>query len=536
LVLQSCANLTNPPLPIEKGQTNNSRELTNPMTIKQLFGQELTAKGGHLVTFYPHDGQLQADVAVSAPAGFSKSYTGLQVTIAKDIDLIQLPRLNKEAQKRLIHFNLPQLGQPGSIAVYRPGLLGGSDTGKDKGKEKIIEEEEREGGSEDEDPDYDEAEYFGEDHDDAGEYEEQVAPLNEEEQNQLIHVALLNNEQLGYVGGMLSIPGYKLLNCLHTGISSNIYRAVRLSDACPVIIKVSTQKVLAEKKVQRFRQEFELGQQVYSPYVVRYLELKQDLTYGIALVMEDDQAVELTSIIPPEGFSDRKFRKIAIQIVEGLQAIHSANIIHNDLKLNNILIQPTTKAITIIDFNSASTLRQARHPTMPMMVGTLAYTSPEQTGRVNRSVDYRTDFYSLGITFYQLLCGQLPFTAQDALGLIHQHLAKQPLPPHHHKPTIALPLSQLVMKLLEKEAENRYQSCEGILHDLTVCLSALKEMGTIPEFELGQQDFSSKLTLSQHLYGREREIKTLVNAFDRVSAGKCECLMVAGQPGVGKTM
>ena len=535
LVLQSCSKLTNPPIPIEKVQTDNRRELTNQITIKQLFDQELTAKGGHLVTFYEQDGQLQADVAVSAPAGFSKTYTRLQVNIAKDIDLKQIPRLNKETQKRLIHFNLPKHVQPGSVAVYRPGLMGGSNSGKDKGKEKIIEEEEREEGSEDEDNCYDEAEYFGEGHDDnPGEYEEQVATLNEneEEQKQL----LAKNEQPGYVSGMLSIPGYKLLHCLHEGTSSNIYRAVRLSDECSVVIKVSTQKSFAEKKVQRFRQEFELGQQVHSPYVARYLELKQDLTYGIALVMEDDQAVELTSIIPPEGFSDRKFLKIAIQIVQGLQAIHAVNIIHNDLKLNNILIQPTTKTIKIIDFNRASTLRQERQSAIPMMVGTLAYISPEQTGRVNRIIDYRTDFYSLGVIFYRLLCGEFPFTAQDALGLIHQHLAKQPLPPHQCKPTIALPLSQMIMKLLEKEAESRYQSCEGILHDLMVCLSTLQETGSISTFELGQQDFSSKLTLSQHLYGREREIKTLINAFERISEGKREGMMVAGQPGVGKTM
>ncbi|MHB9148040.1 MAG: protein kinase domain-containing protein [Candidatus Amoebophilus sp.] len=375
--------------------------------------------------------------------------------------------------------------------------------------------------------------------------------INKEREKQLIHVKLPKSKKPGYVyvgnwglkgGGnnkgnsMPAIAGYQLLACLHEGASSNIYRAVKLSDECPVVIKASTQKVLAEKKAQRFRQEFELGQRVHSPYVIRYLELKQDPAYGMALVMEDDQAVELNSIIPPSGFSDRKFLKIAMQIVQGLQAIHAVNIIHNDLKLSNILIQPTTKAIKIIDFNCSSTLRQERQPAISMMAGTLAYISPEQTGRVNRSVDYRTDFYALGIIFYQLLCGELPFTAKDALGLIHQHLAKQPLPPHQHKTTIPLPLSQMVMKLLEKEAENRYQSCEGILHDLTVCLSALNEVGSIPSFKIGQQDFSSKLTLSQHLYGRESQIKNLVNAFERVSKGKCEGLMVAGQPGVGKTM
>lgn len=332
------------------------------------------------------------------------------------------------------------------------------------------------------------------------------------------------------------LPGYKLLNCLHKGSLSNIYRAVRLSDNYPVVIKLSTKKTVTEKKAQRFRREFEIGQQIASPHVVRYLELKQDSAYGIALVLEDDNAVELTSVIPSPGFSVREFLAIAIQIVEGLQAIHAANIIHNDFKPSNILIQPTTKTIKIIDFNRSSTLRQKMQAAIPLAVGTLAYISPEQTGRINRSVDYHTDFYSLGVTFYRLLCGQLPFTADDALGLIHQHLAKQPTPPHDCKPTVALPLSQMVMKLLEKEAENRYQSCEGILHDLTYCLSTLNETGIIPEFEVGLQDFSNKLILSQHLYGREREIKTLAQAFERVSQGRREVLMVAGSPGIGKSM
>ncbi|OJW67425.1 MAG: hypothetical protein BGO68_00170 [Candidatus Amoebophilus sp. 36-38] len=377
----------------------------------------------------------------------------------------------------------------------------------------------------------------------------QVSISNDEaQQKNLVYINLpkkhnkrTRNKRSGYVhvgtrgNGVLALPGYKVLSCLHHGTSSNIYRAIHLADECPVVFKVSSQKALSEEKKQSFRQEFELAQKIHSPYVIRYLELKQDPAYGIALIMEDDHAVELTSFIPPSGFSNHEFLEIAVQIVQGLQAIHEANIIHCDLKLSNILIQPTTKAVKIIDFNCSTTLRAQRKPAIPMLVGTLAYISPEQTGRVNRSVDYRTDFYALGVIFYQLLCDRLPFTATDPLGLIHQHLAKQPLPPHQHKTTIAKPLSQLVMKLLEKEANNRYQSCEGLLHDLTVCLSALNKTGTIPEFKLGQQDFSRKLTLSQHLYGRENEIQILEKAFERVSEGKSEALMVAGQPGVGKT-
>lgn len=337
-----------------------------------------------------------------------------------------------------------------------------------------------------------------------------------------------------------SLSGYKFCELLHKGTLSNIYRAIRETDQSHVVIKLSTQKTLKERTIQSFRREFELGRQVNSPYVIRYLDLHQDLaTDEIALVMEsdaDDAAVELASILSLQGVSNAEFLKIAIQIVQGLQAIHAANIVHNDLKFSNILIRPIARTIKIIDFNLASSLPQQTQSTISIRGGTLAYSSPEQTGRINRSVDYRTDFYSLGVVFYQLLCGQLPFTAKDAMGMIHQHLAKQPLPPHQYNSSIASALSQIVMKLLEKEAENRYQSCEGILYDLTCCQSALQQTSCIPEFELGQQDFSNKLTLSQHLYGREKEIKALVTAFERVSEGHREGFMVAGQPGVGKTM
>jgi predicted ATPase/signal transduction histidine kinase/CheY-like chemotaxis protein/tRNA A-37 threonylcarbamoyl transferase component Bud32 len=565
LALQSCSNLTNPPIPIKKGRTDNTQEITPQIDIQSIVDKEFTTKGSHLISFCEKKGRLQAKV-IEQNGCLSRTHM-LPVYIEEGMDIAQVAQLNEEAKKKFIHINLPERRESGYIRIGNAGLKGGSNT--DKGKEKLKDDEYKE--SEDkkliaqagqifsfkQEINHLQAKgegsfpsIFSKTHDlsvpvEKDLYATKVASSSKEGEKQFTHADLPKNEQPEYIyvdgrglkgSDNLVLPGYKLLNCLHEGNSSNIYRAVRLSDECPVVIKVSTQKVLTEKKAQRFRREFELGQQIHSPYVVRYLELKQDVAYGIALVMEDDQAVELTSLLPPAGFSNHEFLEIAMQIVQGLQAIHAANIIHSDLKLNNILIHPTTKAIKIIDFNYSSTLRQERNPAIPMMVSTLAYISPEQTGRVNRRVDYRTDFYALGVIFYRLLCGEPPFTAKDPLGLIHQHLAKQPLPPHHCKPTIALPLSEIVMKLLEKEAENRYQSCEGILHDLTLCLSALNETGTIPEFKLGQQDFSSKLTLSQYLYGRESEIKTLLNAFEYVSEGKREALMVAGQPGVGKTM
>lgn len=336
---------------------------------------------------------------------------------------------------------------------------------------------------------------------------------------------------------MTEIPGYQQFKLLYKSASTLVYRAYRNADNCSVIIKTIPQKALTEKKIQRLQKEFAIGQQLlHSPYVVHYFEFMQDPTYGAAIIMEDDKAVELASQLPAQGFSESEFLAIAIEIVQGLQTIHAANIVHNDINPSNILLQPENKRIKITDFNRASTVQQEMQPTTLKPIGTLAYIAPEQTGRVNRSVDYRADFYGLGVTFYQLLCGQLPFTAEDALGFIHQHLAKQPQPLEFHKPAIARSLAQIVVKLLEKEAENRYQSCEGILYDLTYCLSALKETGTIPEFKLGQGDFSNKFIISQYLYGREYEVEILMRAFECVSHGNCEALMVAGQPGVGKTM
>jgi len=339
---------------------------------------------------------------------------------------------------------------------------------------------------------------------------------------------------------MIDIAGYKLIKCLDEGISSDIYRAIRIADGRPVVIKVNAKKIIDEGGDTSFYHEYEMGRQINSSYVVHYLELKQTAGYGVALVMEDDDAVTLSSCIPRQGFSDSEFLSIAIQIVHGLQAIHDKNIIHNDIKTSNIIISHITKAIKIIDFNQATYWRQRTQPGVPGhdVTGSLAYLAPEKTGRVNRSfeLDHRSDLYSLGITFYQLLCGTLPFKAADTMGLIHQHIAVQPMPPHQYKSTISQQLSHIILKLLQKEAEKRYQSAEGLLYDLNYCLLALNETGAIPEFKLGEKDFSNKLILSSYLYGREAETKTLLAALERISQGAREVLMVTGQPGVGKSI
>ncbi|MEE8525318.1 MAG: AAA family ATPase, partial [Thermoanaerobaculia bacterium] len=178
--------------------------------------------------------------------------------------------------------------------------------------------------------------------------------------------------------------------------------------------------------------------------------------------------------------------------------------------------------------------QSAVHPTV--FEGTLAYMSPEQTGRMNRSLDYRTDLYSLGVTFYEMLTGRLPFAAIDPLELVHCHIAKVPDPPTRRDAEIPRPVTAMVMKLLAKTADLRYQSAGALQRDLELCLAELRKSGSIPDFTIAQRDQPAALTVPHKLYGREVELAALMSSFDRVSAGAKELLLVAGYSGIGKSV
>ncbi|HEY9302029.1 MAG TPA: AAA family ATPase, partial [Phormidium sp.] len=217
--------------------------------------------------------------------------------------------------------------------------------------------------------------------------------------------------------------------------------------------------------------------------------------------------------------------------------IHKANIIHKDINPSNIVYNPQTKQLKIIDFGISTQLTREtpilKNPNV--LEGTLAYISPEQTGRMNRALDYRTDFYSLGVTFYELLTGKLPFETEDALELVHCHIARQPVPPHEIEPQIPLIVSQIVSKLMAKNAENRYQTAWGIKQDLERCLVQLQETDSIEEFDLGTRDITDRFLIPEKLYGRKTEVFNLLAAFERVSTGSAEMMLVAGFSGIGKT-
>jgi predicted ATPase len=218
--------------------------------------------------------------------------------------------------------------------------------------------------------------------------------------------------------------------------------------------------------------------------------------------------------------------------------VHERGLIHKDIKPANVLVDMASGGAWLTGFGIASRLpREHRVPEPPEVIsGTLAYMAPEQTGRMNRSIDSRSDLYALGVTFYELLTGALPFTPSDPMGWIHCHIARQPVPPSERVITVPAQLSAIVMKLLAKTAEERYQTAAGLEADLQRCLAAWESLGRIDPFPLGTQDGSDRLMIPERLYGREREIDTLLAAFDGVVAhGTTELVLVYGYAGIGKS-
>ena len=201
------------------------------------------------------------------------------------------------------------------------------------------------------------------------------------------------------------------------------------------------------------------------------------------------------------------------------------------------MIQPDSKQVKLIDFSIASLLpRETQEIQNPnVLEGTLAYLAPEQTGRMNRGIDYRADFYGLGVTLYELLTGELPFQSSDPLELLHCHIAKPPTPLTQLQPSLPAMVSAIVLKLMAKNAEDRYQSALGLKHDLEHCLTQWKQTSTIAEFELGQYDIGDRFLLPEKLYGRDKDVQTLLAAFERVAKGGSEIMLVAGFSGIGKT-
>ncbi|MBE9119171.1 serine/threonine-protein kinase PknK [Lusitaniella coriacea LEGE 07157] len=395
---------------------------------------------------------------------------------------------------------------------------------------------------------------------------------------------------------MVAIPGYRVIEQLYSGERTLVYRGVTESEGHPVILKILKAEYPTFGELLQFRNQYAIAKNLDLPGIVKPLALKP-YGNGYMLVMPDELAVSLNrwteiktesgrgefqlsespqtgskgAMLAPDNrisgqFSIAEFLNIGIQLAEILHGLYQNRVIHKDIKPANILINPKTKQVKLIDFSISSLLpketQQIQNPRV--LEGTLAYISPEQTGRMNRGIDYRTDFYSLGVTFYELLAGCLPFESSDPMELIHCHIAQTPLTLQTFLYDLENPyseaLSAIIFKLMAKNAEDRYQSALGLKYDLEICLKQWQETGKIEVFELAQQDICDRFFISDKLYGREAEVAQLLAAFERISqdsselseqpltpspsppvshssptSPRSELVLVAGYSGVGKT-
>jgi len=338
---------------------------------------------------------------------------------------------------------------------------------------------------------------------------------------------------------MLNLAGYTALKEIHSGKKSLVYRGEKSSQ--PVIVKVLNREYPEPRELNRFKHEFDILQNLKIPGIPKPLAFEK-YNNSVALILEDIGGEVLSFTFKEnENSSLLEFLNIAIKTSKVLGEIHKANIVHNDIKAQNIIINHKTGALGIIDFGSSTFLTQ-RNSFIPLnqsFHGTLAHISPEQTGRMNRTVDYRTDYYSLGITFYQMTTGELPFQYADPMEMVHAHIAKTPVSPYEKNQTPKV-ISNIIMKLLEKNPEDRYQTIAGLVYDLEQVEKISKQEGIKSaqkfEMEIASKDHSGKFQIPKKLYGREKEVSRIIDTFHNVARGNLELILIAGRSGIGKSV
>lgn len=326
---------------------------------------------------------------------------------------------------------------------------------------------------------------------------------------------------------------------LYESARSLIVIGERNEDKLPVVFKFLKNEYPTPLEIEALKKEFEITKMFDSPFIVHAYDFQRiQNKYAIILeYLDRKNIISLSETIKKVRFTVEEFLELAIKIAAGLKIIHQHNIIHSDINPSNILYNRHTKEVKIIDFGLSITLKKDWAPIFNpnVITGTLPYLSPEQTGRMNRGIDYRTDFYSLGITFYQLVTGRLPFLSEDPMELIHSHIAIMPQPPDEVEPSVPKIVSAIIMKLTAKNADERYSNINGLIADLENCLEQIRKTGEIHPFELGTQDVRDHFQIPEKLYGRERELDLLLKTFDEVALGETKLLLISGYSGIGKS-
>jgi diguanylate cyclase (GGDEF)-like protein len=334
----------------------------------------------------------------------------------------------------------------------------------------------------------------------------------------------------------ISLPGYSIEERLYKSSRTLVYRGMRQSDRLPVVLKLFRHEYPTWDELAQFRHQYAIAASLDGSGIVKHLSL-EPYRHSYVLVMADFGGITLREYTQGRSLPWMEVLTLAGQITEILHYLYQHRIIYQNLNPTNLLINPQTQEVKLIDFALASLLPKENQEisNFNSLAGRLAYLSPEQTGRTNRGIDYRSDYYSLGVTLFELLAGQLPFQSDDPMELVHCHLAQQPPSLVDLNSNVPLAVAKIVAKLMAKNAEDRYQTPLGLKFDLQRCLEQQQDKECVDNFLLGTQDVSDRFLIPEKLYGRELEAKALLEAFDRTAKGQSELMLVVGGSGIGKT-
>lgn len=335
---------------------------------------------------------------------------------------------------------------------------------------------------------------------------------------------------------MPELKGFHLKGTVYEDNRTVVYRGTREIDNQPVLVKLLKSKNPNPRELERIENGYRIAKGMDLPGIVKPYSL-ENIGFAKALVMEDCGGIILKDYIQSHSIDLKEFLEIAIALTNIIKDIHREGIVQKNINPRNILFAVETKNIKILDFGIAAHPSQETQAESGLedLQDTIAYMSPEQTGRMNRSVDFRSDFYNLGVTFYEVLTGRLPFDFKDPMKLVHAHIAMQPTPPDLNS-DVPKVISDMVMKLLSKMAEDRYQSASGLKVDLDRCYRMLREKKEIENFKIGQKDALDRFQIPLKPYGRNHEVKILHNAFSKAKNGDARMVLIGGPPGIGKSL